>query len=152
MFNFKLLYCLGLFLIFFVILTFIYGDTSVSGRSALFTSYVSDEYLWKFNDLIPDLIEYFIKTATEIRFSNINHHYISNSSSLVTGTIILNSTNEFIYFFPYLFFKSIFPFNLSLTTDVPSLVFFLSILEQLLIVFLVIFYLIFQKNFLDCIY
>ena len=148
-FNFKLLYCLGLFLIFFVILTFIYGDTSVSGRSALFTSYVSDEYFWKFNDLIPDLIEYYIKTATEIRFSNINHHYISNSSSLVTGTIILNSTNEFIYLFPYLFFKSIFPFNLSLTTDVPSLVFFLSILEQLLIVFLVIFYLIFQKkNFL----
>ena len=63
----------------------------------------------------------------------------------MTGTIIPNSTNEFIYFFPYLFFKSIFPFDLSLTTDVPSLVYFMSILEQLLIVFL-FYYLIFQKK------
>ena len=148
-FNFKLFYCLGLFLIFFVILNFIYGDTVVPGRSAIFISYLSDEFFWKFNDLIPNQIEYLIKTATEIRLSNINFNFLTNSSSLVTGTIIPNSTNEFIYFFPYLFFKSIFPFDLSLTTNVPSLVYFMSILEQLLIVFLVIFYLIFQKkNFL----
>ena len=148
-FNFKLFYCLGLFLIFFVILNFIYGDTLVPGRHEIFISHLSDDFFWKFNDLIPNQIEYLIKTATEIRLSNINYNFLTNSSSLVTGTIIPNSTNEFIYFFPYLFFKSIFPFDLSLTTDVPSLVYFMSILEQLLIVFLVIYYLIFQKkNFL----
>ena len=148
-FNFKLFYCLGLFLIFFVILHFIYGDTLVPGRHKIFISHLSDDFFWKFNDLIPNQIEYLIKTATEIRLSNINYNFLTNSSSLVTGTIIPNSTNEFIYFFPYLFFKSIFPFDLSLTTDVPSIVYFMSILEQLLIVFLVIYYLIFQKkNFL----
>lgn len=152
--NLNLFYCLGLYLISYFFFYSIFGAENVIGRSNLLSInrsvILENTNTWIYNDLIPDQIEYLIIRASEIRLYNIDHSIINNSNSLVTEMITPISTNEFLYYLPYLFVKSLLPFDLSMNTNVSSMVYFLSIIEQISIVFLIFFYLIFiKKNFFN---
>ena len=125
------------------------GTTLITGEDGYFSDYEKNELIWKYSYYIPDFIENIIKKFTSIRYHFIHYNMSINANTIVTENIIPQSFFNFIYYFPYLLFKSILSIDLIFNSQKYNILYLALIFEQLIICFSLFFFIFNKdKNFL----